>query len=80
MRFECGTEKKSPSKDLYKVKGIYLEEWRRWEMKEQITIRLTIRTPEDLEQRLRNEAARRGMSVNQMMLNILHRYFKNQRV
>lgn len=42
--------------------------------------RLTIRAPEDLERRIRSEAARRGLSVNQMMLNILCRHIRGQRV
>lgn len=46
--------------------------------KEQTTIRLTIRAPEELEKRIRGEAARRGMSINQTMLSMLHRYFMNQ--
>ena len=46
--------------------------------KEQTTIRLTIRAPEELEERIRGEAARRGMSVNQTMLSILHQHFMNR--
>lgn len=44
--------------------------------REQTTIRLTIRLPEELERQIRQEAARRGMNKNQTMLYILNRYFK----
>ena len=47
--------------------------------REQTTIRLTIRTSETLEMMIRSEAEKRGTSVNQTMLYILNRYFKNQR-
>ncbi len=47
-------------------------------MREQkrLTIRLTIRAPEELEQLIRKEAARRGTSINQTMIRILNHYFQ----
>ncbi len=44
-------------------------------MKEQIKKRLTIRLPVELDVLLREEAERRGMSLNQMMLSILVQQF-----
>ncbi len=44
-------------------------------MKEQITIRLTIRTNDELDLLLRKEAVRRGSSINQTMIYILNEYF-----
>lgn len=45
--------------------------------KEQMTIRLTVRTSEELNNLIRNEAVRRGTNVNQTMLHILTLYFQN---
>ena len=39
--------------------------------------RLTIRVPEELEKKIREEAARRGTNLNQMMLHMLTKYLKN---
>lgn len=39
--------------------------------------RLTIRVPEELERKIREEAARRGTNLNQMMLHMLTKYLKN---
>lgn len=41
-------------------------------------VRLTGRMPKELEELIRQEAARRGISKNQTMINILNRYFMNQ--
>ncbi len=46
--------------------------------REQTTIRLTIRAPEELERKIRSEAVRRGLSVNQTMLSILSQHFMNR--
>lgn len=47
--------------------------------REQTTIRLTVRTPEELDKLIREESARRGTNINQTMLYILNWYFKNQK-
>lgn len=47
--------------------------------KEQKTIRLTIRLPEELDSLIRNEAEKRGKNVNQMMVHMLNEYIKNQK-
>lgn len=47
--------------------------------REQTTIRLTVRLPEELDTLIRNEAIRRGESVNQLMLYMLNEYIKNQK-
>lgn len=44
-------------------------------MKEQVTIRLTIRMNDELDSLLRKEAVRRGSSINQTMIYILNKYF-----
>lgn len=46
--------------------------------REQTTIRLTIRMPNYLDEAIRRESARRGNNINQTMIYILNRYFKNQ--
>lgn len=46
--------------------------------REQTTIRLTIRATEELDNLIRQEAARRGTNVNQVMLYILNRYFTSK--
>ncbi len=43
--------------------------------REKTTIRLTIRTNNELNSLLRKEAARRGISINQTMIYILNEYF-----
>lgn len=45
--------------------------------REQTTVRLTIRATQELDNLIRQEAARRGTNVNQVMLYILNRYFLN---
>ena len=46
--------------------------------REQITIRLTLRIPDELDRLIREEAVRRGTNINQTMLHILSNYFKFQ--
>lgn len=46
---------------------------------EKISIRLTIRVPETLDKKIREEAVRRGTNVNQTMLHIINCYFQNQK-
>ena len=46
-------------------------------LREQTTTRLTVRVPEELEKEIRNEAERRGLSLNQMMIQIITRYLKD---
>lgn len=45
--------------------------------KEQTTIRLTVRIPDELEKQVRDEAERRGLSINQMMIQMVTRYLKD---
>ena len=45
--------------------------------KEQTTIRLTVRIPDELEKQVRDEAERRGLSINQMMIQMVIRYLKD---
>ena len=45
--------------------------------REQTTTRLTVRGPEELEKEIRTEAERRGLSLNQMMIQIITRYLKD---
>lgn len=45
--------------------------------REQTTTRLTVRVPEELEKEIRTEAERRGLSLNQMMIQIITRYLKD---
>ena len=45
--------------------------------REQPTTRLTVRVPEELEKEIRTEAERRGLSLNQMMIQIITRYLKD---
>lgn len=45
--------------------------------KEKTTARLTVRVPEELEKEIRSEAERRGLSLNQMMIQIISRYLKD---
>lgn len=40
--------------------------------------RLTIRIPEELEKKVREEAVRRGTNINQTMLHMITEYLKNQ--
>jgi len=40
--------------------------------------RLTIRIPEELEKKVREEAVRRGININQTMLHMITEYLKNQ--
>ncbi len=47
--------------------------------KEQTTIRLTLRIPEGLDRLIREVAVRRGTNINQTMIHILTKYFKDQR-
>lgn len=42
--------------------------------REQTTIRLTLRPPDDLDQKIRLEAKRQGLSINQTILNVLNRW------
>lgn len=42
-------------------------------MREQTTIRLTVRPTDELDKLIREEAARRGASINQTMLYILNK-------
>lgn len=44
--------------------------------REQTTIRLTLRMTEELENKIRLEAVRRGTSINQTMTYILNKGFK----
>lgn len=44
--------------------------------KKQTTIRLTIRMPEMLEDKVRREAERKGLSINQLLLFIINRYLQ----
>lgn len=46
-------------------------------MTTQTTLRLSMRMPEELEQLIRQEAERRGVSMNQTMLTILRRYIQS---
>lgn len=39
--------------------------------------RLTIRPPEELDELIRQEAQRRGTSINQTMIYILNKYFQD---
>lgn len=48
--------------------------------REQTTIRLTVRAPDELEEIIRECAKRAGMSMNQLMLTILNRWEKSLRV
>ena len=41
--------------------------------KKQTTIRLTIRMPEMLDDKVRREAARKGLSINQLLLFVINR-------
>ena len=41
--------------------------------REQTTIRLTIRMPEKLDDTVRREAERKGLSINQLLLSIINR-------
>ncbi len=45
-------------------------------MREQTTIRLTVRATEELDKLLREEAVRRGTNVNQTMLYIINLFFQ----
>lgn len=45
--------------------------------KEQTTVRLTVRIPDELEKQVRDEAERRGLSINQMMIQMVTRYLKD---
>ena len=45
--------------------------------REQTTTRLTVRVPEELKKEIRTEAERRGLSLNQMMIQIITRYLKD---
>ena len=46
--------------------------------KEKITIRLTVRLTNELEEKIRDEAERRGTNINQTMIYILNKHFKHQ--
>jgi len=46
-------------------------------MKEQTTIRLTLRLTDELDELLRNESIRLGKPINQTMIGILNDWFKN---
>lgn len=43
--------------------------------REQTTIRLTLRPPDELDKLIRAESIKRGTSINQTMLYILNAYF-----
>lgn len=53
-------------------------EQKRIDKKQQITLRLTLRVPEELDKLIREEAVRRGTNMNQTMLHILHQYFNQK--
>ena len=46
-------------------------------MRAQTTLRLSMRMPEKLEKLIRQEAECKGISMNQMMLTMLHRYIQS---
>ena len=49
-------------------------------MKEQQkVVRLTIRLPEELDHSVREEAERKGLSVNQLVLSVLNQWRKSRR-
>lgn len=47
--------------------------------REQTTIRLTVRPPDELENIIRDEAKAMGISMNQLMLMVLNRWAKSLR-
>lgn len=47
-------------------------------MREQTTLRLTIRLPEELDRLIRDAAKCKGLSINQMMLSILNKYLQSR--
>ena len=49
-------------------------------MREQTTIRLTIRPTEEFDKTIREEAQKMGVSMNQMILSALNRWAKSHRV
>lgn len=48
------------------------------EHKEKTMVRLTLRMPEELDQLLRTEAKKKGLSINQLMLSIIHKKINHQ--
>lgn len=70
-----GVSRQSTTGSLEDIRGEKMEKEKAPQRELRDDKRLTVRLPDELDRRLRNEANKKGTTINQLMIYILNRHF-----